>query len=329
MKSIWRWQSSKMSSNKSNNNPRKLCILGVPSCLGGNIFGCDKGPDALRKVLIPALKDKQINYRDYGNVNVPKECVITDPKEKCLPEIAKIQSNLARFIKSEKIFANNNFPVLIGGDHSLNYRFIVESASHLKKQQRKNLGLIWFDAHGDFNTPKITPSGNIHGMVLSALAGRGLNKDFNSNTKSTGKIKEQNICIFGARDLDLKEKELLKKTKVHIVTITKIQKDGIKKTFEHALNQLLKHTDSLHLSFDLDVFDPTLAPGTGTPVKDGLKKKDLKIIFKILRRWQRAGKLTIVSADIMEYNPLKDKNQKTAGLASELITSLAKIHSAK
>lgn len=317
-----------MSSNKSNNKAPKLCLLGVPSCLGGNIFGCDKGPDSIREILIPSLKKQKISYIDYGNVTVPKDCVITDPKEKCLPEITKIHSNLAKFIKSKKIFANQNFPILIGGDHSLNYRFIIDSANYQMQANKKQLGLIWFDAHGDFNTPDITPSGNIHGMVLSALAGRGLHKDFGGKTSSNGQIKERNICIFGTRDLDPKEQELLRKTAVHVVSINMIKKEGLEKSFEQALNSTAKEIDTLHLSFDLDVFDPTIAPATGTPVKNGLNEKDLALIIKVLGRWQRAGKLTIASADVMEYNPLKDKRQKTARLASEIITSLAKIHCA-
>lgn len=282
-------------------------LVGVPSCLGGNIFGCHKGPDAVRRILIPKLKEKKIVFKDFGDIPVPKSCIIADSHKKCMKEIKKIHENLKNFIVKKHIFKKNNLPVLIGGDHSLNYSFIRESAAN----HNNRLGLIWFDAHGDFNTPQITPSGNIHGMVLSAVAGRGLNREF-GNAKPV----VNDICIFGARDLDPKEKELIKEMKINLISMAEIRKKGVKESMQKAVKAVTSNSDAIHLSFDLDVFDPKIAPGTGTPVKNGLSGNDLSVIIEECRT------MHIASVDIMELNPLKDKNQKTAKLAAEILIKL-------
>lgn len=283
-------------------NKPKIILLGAPSCLGGNVYGCAEGPDAIRKILIPKLKKQKIHVRDLGDVHPPITCVITNTRAKCLKEIKQTDNLLINKIRAEKIFSSNlktALPVLLGGDHSLNYSFILEA-----KKNHKQLGLIWFDAHADFNTPAITPSGNVHGMVLAGLA---------------KKIGEHNIVIFGVRDLDPREKTRLQKSKVTVITMDEIKKKGIEKSLNKALKALSK-TKAIHLSFDLDLFDPSIAPGTGTPVKKGLSFSGLKILMNTLRRQKSPP---IVSADIMELNPLKDQYNRTARLASQIVVELA------
>jgi len=297
-----------MSSKKSNN--KKLLIVGIPSCLGGNSYGCHKGPDAIRKQLIPKLNKGNIPYKDYGNIKVQTSCIVKDDHAKCLPEIKKTHSNFNKFLLKNSLFKKGCLPTLLGGDHSFNYPFIKASA------KKNKLGLIWFDAHGDFNIPYITKSGNIHGMVLAALSGRGLNKKLRQQKPI---IKDQNICIYGARDLDPEEKKLLAKTKVTVITSQEIFRKGIKKTLNKAIKAVTQNTDRIHLSFDLDMFDPSIAPGTGTPVKNGLKTRELNQLLKLLAEKTNQ----IASIDIMELNPEKDKNQKTAELAAKIITTLA------
>jgi len=292
--------------NSAVNKP--ITILGVPSCLGGSEFGCQEGPAAIRKVLMPMLKKHGIPYRDIGDIEAPKLCVITDTHAKCLKEIRVADDLLGKKIRQEKLFGSTGkasfqalFLVLLGGDHSLNYAFILEA-----RKKHKPLGLIWFDAHADFNTPEITPSGNVHGMVLAGLA---------------KKIGEKNIVIFGVRDMDPEEKTRLHKSKVTVITMDEIKKKGIEKSLQKAFKALSK-TKAIHLSFDLDFFDPSIAPGTGTPVKKGLSASGLKILMQTLRKLKSPP---IISADIMELNPLKDKYNKTARLAAQIIIGLANL----
>lgn len=287
-----------------NLNKKKILLLGAPSCLGGSGFGCAEGPSAIRKILIPKLIKERIPFRDLGDINPPITCVMTDFHAKCLKEIKQTDNLLVKKIRSEKLFSKNikknptSLPVLLGGDHSLNYAFILEA-----RKKHKSLGIIWFDAHADFNNPEITPSGNVHGMVLAGLA---------------KKIGERNIVIFGVRDMDPQEKTRLEKSKVTVITMGEIKKEGIEKALQKAFKALSK-TKAIHLSFDLDFFDPSIAPGTGTPVKKGLSASGLKKLMQTLREQKSPP---VISADIMELNPLKDKYNKTARLAAQIIIGL-------
>lgn len=282
----------------------------MPSCMGGNRIGCEMGPRALRNALFPLLDKKRIRFRDYGNAMGPCVCSVKGSRAKCLKEITTLYEQAERFFQDNEIFVPSNFPVLLGGDHSVNYPFIREAARH------KKIGLIWFDAHGDFNTPEITPSGNIHGMVLAALAGQGLTQNF-GDTKPI--INPHNICIIGSRALDPKEEELLEKMKINVFSMKEIKERGLKVVIEDAIKAAAKGTKGIHVSFDLDVFDPSIAPDVSTPVPGGLLKKDIKTIARAFKDQD------LVSIDAMEINPPKsDEPSQTALLAAELITSLLK-----
>jgi arginase len=294
--------------------PKKILILGIPSCLGGNISGCQNGPAAIRKYLIPLLKKARAKFADAGNIEVPAFCAVHNKKEKCLPEIRTLYKNFDKTFSTHGLYQKNVLPVILGGDHSINFQFLKNLSA------KRKIGLLWFDAHGDFNTPRITPSGNIHGMVLSALAGhwphlagRGLHKIFGLKES---KIKEQNICLIGTRDLDPKEKKLLAKTRINIFTMKEIKKRGLAAVLKDATARAGKGTTGFHLSFDLDAIDPKFAPGVGTPVKGGFNLKDLKTITAFMKNQP------LTSLDVVELYTTRDKSNKTAKLAAKLIRGL-------
>lgn len=290
---------------------KNIAIVGVPSCLGGSKTGCELGPRLLRDALFPILEQKKIRFKDYGNVTEPCICNTTGSRANCLRDIIALHKKATAFFQDNNIFQPEQFPVLLGGDHSVNYSFIREAARH------KKIGLLWFDAHGDFNTPDISPSGNIHGMVLSALAGFGLNKEFGDDEPV---IDQKNICIIGTRDIDPKESELLRETGVTVYSMKEVRERGLKTVIEEAIQKAGKGTEGVHVSFDLDAFDPSVAPDVSLPVPNGFLKEDIQTIGKVFRHYK-----DLVSIDAVELNPSKgEKATKTAQLAAELIASLIK-----
>ena len=309
--------------NTAKNKLRNIKLLGIPACLGAPLAGCARGPAVIRALL--KSEPSPINFEDLGDLTTLKKC----KSKKCITEIAQIHKTAIEKIKKLSPFKKtktspNPLPVLIGGDHSMNFSLIREAANQTKKSHKSELGLIWFDAHGDFNIPETTITGNIHGMILSALAGRGIFKKL-TDSKSGNKpiIKEENICIFGVRDLDPKEEELLKSTKINVITAKYIKKVGVKRALEQATSKLPKY---LHLSFDLDVFDPRTAPGTNTPSIKGFSNKHLDQILEFFQKPKTKTKPTVItSLDIMEFNPNRDKNNKTAELAVNILKNLCQI----
>lgn len=286
--------------------PQELALVGIASSIGGNMAGCEQGPKALRASLIPKLQNKGIPFNDFGNTTEPRTYKQEHTNANSLDDLKKLYNQSAEFLQENKIFTPENFPVLLGGDHSCNYPFIRESAHHNKK-----IGIIWFDAHGDFNTPDITPSGNIHGMVLSALAGTGLNGEFGNKQPI---IDPTNICIVGTRDIDPKEEELLKAMNVRYFSMTEIQKRGLQAVVNDAISIASKGTQGMHLSFDMDVFDPQDAPDISVPAKNGLHKEDVQTIATCFRHNKP------VSIDVVEVNPFHgfEKN-KTADIGANIV----------
>lgn len=197
-------------------------------------------------------------------------------------------------------------PIILGGDHSIAMGSVSASLSHYK-----NIGIIWVDAHADFNDEDITPSGNIHGMPLSAVCGCGPESlvefsEIRANPKNT--------VIIGARSIDPLEKIKLKKKGVTVFSISDVHSIGIKKVIRQAIGIASDSTCGIHLSFDMDALDPTQAPGVGTPVYNGLTQREA---FIICEEMHQSNKL--VAIDVVETNPLLDKRNMTGILASELI----------
>ena len=283
--------------------------------LGAGRRGVDMGPSAIR---IAGVGDRlrELGYKviDEGDLTIKtqEEQRIKDPHAKYLPEITRAVKVLAR--KVEQIVHHNHFPLVLGGDHSIAIGTISGIAAHTKKK-RKKLGVLWIDAHGDFNTPESSPSGNIHGMPLAVCVGLGP-RPLRSVAGSFRKVEPENVVIIGLRTLDAGERENIKKFGVKIFTMEEIDKYGIHRVMRRAFEQIAEKVDYLHVSFDLDSVDPVYAPGVGTPVKGGLDYREAHLIMEMLAESKR-----MTSLEIVEVNPIVDNRNQSAEFAVELVQS--------
>lgn len=290
-------------------------IIGVPMDLGQGRRGVDMGPSAIR---IAGIGDrlKELGYKviDEGNlaIKTQEEQRVKDPHAKYLPEITRAVSILAR--KVEGIIRGGNFPLVLGGDHSIAIGTISGIAAHARKKKKK-IGVFWVDAHGDFNTPESSPSGNIHGMPLAVCVGLGP-RALRNIGGAFPKVDPQNIAIIGLRNLDQGEKNNLRKRGVNIFTMEEIDKYGIHRIMKKAFQEVAKNADYLHVSFDLDSVDPVYAPGVGTPVKGGLDYREAHLIMEMLAE---SGKMS--SLELVEVNPILDNRNQSAEFAVELVQS--------
>jgi arginase len=279
--------------------------------LGADRRGVDIGTSAIRYAdLNHKLRSLGHHVRDMGNLPVPQpeSQPLGNPKLKYLEPIVRVCEELAGTVTS--ILQEGDFPLVLGGDHSI----ALGSVSGVAKVH-KNIGVIWIDAHADFNTDETTPSGNIHGMILASLAGLG-----NSSLTNVGgwspKVHTESIVIVGARDLDAGEKELLRTHSVHIFTMSDIDQLGISEVMQKALTIAGQNNDGIHLSLDMDGLDPREAPGVGTPVRGGLSYREAHLAMELIAD---SGKL--LSMDVVEVNPILDRENATALLAVELVLS--------
>jgi len=290
-------------------------VLGVPMDLGSGRRGVDMGPSAIR---IAGLSDrlKELGNRviDEGDIDIKniEELRVGDMKARYLKEIARASRIIAG--KVEKITAHGHFPLVLGGDHSIAIGTVSGIAAHCRRK-RKKLGLLWIDAHGDINTPATSPSGNIHGMPLAAVLGLGP-KELTHVGGSFKKVDAANVALVGIRSLDDGEKKHLKQTGAHVFTMPDIDRQGIHRVMKKALARVTDGTDYLHVSFDLDAVDPTVAPGVGTPVKGGLDYREAHLIMELL---SDSGRMT--SLEIVEVNPILDENNTSAEFVVELVQS--------
>jgi len=287
-------------------------LIGVPVKYGADREGVQCGPEKLRqKGIIDVVKKYKENVYDLGNLYIPK--VSEDNKYahhkkiKYLKEITEMNNNLAHLVYSS--LKAGSFPFIFGGDHSLGLGSISGASKYFN-----NLAVIWVDAHGDINTDDTTPSGNCHGMPLAAALGYGdpslVNVYFNGP-----KVKTENAFIIGARDLDQGEIELAEKTKLNLYTMEKIRKQGLDSVINEIINKINNsNIDAIHLSFDIDVLDKKLVPGTGTPVDGGFSLEEGKLMFKSFIETK-----LVKSMDFVELNPVLDVNDSTADLCIELI----------
>ncbi len=290
-------------------------IIGVPMDLGSGRRGVDMGPSAIRIAgIAERLRALGHAVTDAGDIvtKTPEQQKVKDEKLRYLPEIARAATILAA--KVEKIFDAEDFPLVLGGDHSIAMGTIAGIASVCRKKKKK-LGLLWIDAHGDMNTPETSPSGNIHGMPLAVCAGLGP-IELTSIGGDFLKVDAKNIFLIGVRELDPGEKGNIKKSGINIVTMEDIDKYGIHRIMARALKRLADNTDYLHVSLDLDAVDPSIAPGVGTPVKGGLDYREAHLIMETLAE---SGRLT--SLEVVEVNPILDHRNQSAEFAVELIQS--------
>ncbi|MBK9923984.1 MAG: arginase [Anaerolineales bacterium] len=289
----------------------QIDIIGVPVDLGAGRRGVDMGPSAIRYAdLHHKLEAMGYVLDDKGNIEVPiqETCSITDPKLKYIDCIIPMGRRVAGAVATT--VQGGRFPLVLGGDHSLSVGSIRGAAKH------KKLGVIWVDAHADFNTPATTPSGNIHGMPLAALCGLGDPRLVTLWDETPPVIDPGRVAIIGARDLDPGEKQNLRNAGVLVQSMEQIDRMGMVTVMEQAIERVSKDVDGIYLSFDMDALDPRHAPGVGTPVPGGLTSREAHLACEIVAE---TGKL--LGMDMVEVNPIIDVQNATAILAVDFICS--------
>ena len=291
-------------------------IIGFPMDLGADRRGVDMGPSALR---IAGLKEKleRLGYKiiDSGDIyiQIKEKQKIANPKLKYLNEIVRTAKMLAT--KVERVLEKGQFPLCIGGDHSMAVGSIAGISSYCKKNNLK-LGVIWIDAHADMNTEESTPSGNIHGMPLSASLGIG-NERLVHLVGFAPKVLPENCALIGVRSIDGPEKENIKKLNPAVYTMADIDKLGIHRVISRVLKQFKEKVDHIHVSFDLDSVDPSVAPGVGTPVPGGLSYRETHLLMESI-----ADCGCISSLEVTEVNPILDNQNKSADFATDVVASI-------
>lgn len=294
---------------------RTVHIIGVPLDLGGNRRGTDMGPSAFRIAgLGEQLVKLGLHVVDKGDVPspIPERKGFGDPHKRYVKDIARVCQRL--FQASLSSFAEGAMPIVLGGDHSLGAGSVAAAAVHVRKAG-KPLGLIWVDAHGDMNNPLSSESGNVHGMPLAALLGSEPAElaHFAGNGPA---VSPKHTVLVGIRNLDETEKKIVRASNVNVFTMKEIDRLGIAEVMARAITIATKGTGGFHVSYDLDVCDPTVAPGVGTPVKGGLSYREAHVVMESVAE---SGLLT--SFDLVEVNPTLDLRNTTAELGIELALS--------
>ncbi|PJK02230.1 arginase [Lysobacteraceae bacterium NML75-0749] len=291
-----------------------VSIFGVPTDVGAAHRGASMGPEALRVArLAEAIARRGVEVRDLGDVRGPRnpEAAPVDGYRH-LQEV--IAWNQAVFEMSSQALAEGTMPIMLGGDHCLAIGSIAAVAAHARKAGKK-LRVLWLDAHADFNTSDVTPSGNIHGMPVACLCGLG--PDVLVNLGAPGPaIRPEEVRQIGIRSVDREEKRLVKEYALDIYDMRYIDEIGMRRVMEEALEGVDENTH-LHVSFDVDMLDPTIAPGTGTRVPGGVNYREAQLMMEMIADTGR-----MASLDLVEVNPALDRRNATARLAVELVESL-------
>lgn len=295
---------------------RSIRVIGVPMDLGADRRGVDMGPSAIRYAgLSDALHDLDYTYTDEGDIDVvhpevgdPDSIEPSTGRAKYLADIQELCHELENSVTDT--LADGAFPLVLGGDHSIAIGSVRGSA----RDADGGVGLVWFDAHGDFNTPATTPSGNVHGMPLAALLGQGA---FADADWASAAIDPENVALVGTRSLDSDEREALRESDVTVFTMSDIDESGATAVTEEALSIAGDGTDGIHVSLDLDWLDPQEAPGVGTPVRGGVTYREAHAAMEVVGN----ADADLRSLELVEVNPILDQHNQTAELAVELIAS--------
>ncbi len=295
--------------------PLKIRIIGVPMDLGQSRRGVDMGPSALRVGgLLHRIKQLGHQVEDIGNIPVkqPEEQPYGEKRAKYLQEIAETCRELAAI--TERTIAEGIVPLVLGGDHSIAVGSVAGAAAHFHKQG-KRIGCLWLDAHGDMNTPESSPSGNVHGMPLASIIGYGAPELVElAGVKPI--VAPRNVALVGIRDLDARERRIVKESGVHVFTMRDIDERGMREVMAEALRFVTDETDGVAVSLDLDFVDPEDAPGVGTPVRGGVTYREAHLAMEMI-----ADSEAVVSMEVVEINPVIDEHNKTATLGVELVLS--------
>jgi arginase len=295
--------------------PRPVHIIGVSLDLGGNRRGVDMGPSAFRIAgLGERLAALGIPVVDAGDLvaPIPETKAYGDPTKKYIREIARVCERLYK--ASLTVLEKGGVPLVLGGDHSLAAGSVAATADFLRRQGQP-LGLIWVDAHGDMNTPATSSSGNVHGMPLAALLGPEPSELARIGGFSP-KVTADRTVLIGIRNLDEREKERIRESGVSVFTMKDIDRNGIAATVEQAIAIAGRGAGGVHVSFDLDVCDPGIAPGVGTPVKGGFNYREAHMVMEMV-----ADSGLLRALDLVEVNPILDDRNMTAILGAELASS--------
>jgi arginase len=294
---------------------RPVHIIGVPLDLGAGRRGVDMGPSAVRIAgLNQKLTELGRRVADRGDLTVPipETRRLGDDQKKYVREIARVCQKL--FHMASAALADGAIPIVIGGDHSLAAGSVAASAGFAREKEQ-SVGLLWIDAHGDMNTPATTLSGNVHGMPLAALLGPEPS-ELSAIGGWSPKVDAAHTALIGVRNLDAREKELVRNSGVQVFTMKDIDRRGIAAVAEEAIARVSQNALGLHVSFDMDVCDPTIAPGVGTSVKGGLDYREAHTLMEIV---DDSGLL--LALDVVEINPILDTQNATAILGTELALS--------
>ena len=297
---------------------KSIVIIGFPIDLGADRRGVDMGPSALRYAQLEE-KLERLGYkvRDFGDLYIEgaETQQVRNLKLKYLSEILRSSNILAK--KVESLLNRKFFPLILGGDHSAAIGSVAGIASYCRKQ-KKNLGMIWIDAHTDMNTPETTPSGNIHGMPLAVSLGLGEKRLVRIGGFSP-KLKPENVAMVGIRDVDPAEAKTVKVYRekgMQVYTMSEVDKLGIPEIMARILEDFKGRINHIHMSFDLDGVDPEYASGVGTPVEGGLTYRESQLVMEMV-----ADSGCMSSLEMVEVNPILDHKNETAMLAVDFIES--------
>ncbi|MBV0923148.1 arginase [Halomicroarcula limicola] len=295
---------------------RTVRVLGVPMDLGADRRGVDMGPSAIRYGgLAEQLDGLGVDCTDGGDLAVPRP-EARDPdadhprggRAKFHRETREVCEDVRTAVSGT--IDDGEFPLVLGGDHSIAIGTVAGAA-----EPDESLGVVWFDAHGDFNTPQTTPSGNIHGMSLAAILGKESFAD--ESWAHTPAVSEENVVLVGLRNLDEGERRLIRESDVTAYSMSDVDARSVPEVVEEALGIAADGTDAIHVSLDMDWLDPTEAPGVGTPVRGGVSYREAHVAMEYVA--ERHDKLR--SMELVEVNPILDDHNQTAELACELAAS--------
>jgi arginase len=292
-----------------------ISIIGVPMDLGADRRGVDMGPSALRYAnLNERLTELGYDVQDLGDlpVIIPEVRHYGDPHAKYLKEIADACTHLAQMVL--EIYQQGRTPLILGGDHSIAIGTVSGMAEALRRENKK-LGLIWFDAHADMNTPETSPSGNIHGMPMAAILGFGP-KALTHIFDFAPKVEPQHVAMIGIREVDAEERKFVKKSGVRVFTMKEIDKRGLGTVLDEALSVVTSGTHGFAATLDADFLDPYESPGVATPVRGGADYREAHLAMEMISDTKK-----MVSFEITEINPILDVHNKTAHFGMELILS--------
>jgi len=294
---------------------RTVRIIGVPLDLGASRRGTDVGPSALRIAgLGSALR--RLGFDVALEEDIPAPAMETrrseDKHARYKPQILDVCTRLARRVK--EVMDAGDFPLVLGGDHSIAMGTVAGTAAHYHEKEQ-SIGLIWFDAHGDMNVPESSPSGNIHGMPLAHLLGKG-DLDLKNILGFSPKVKPENVALIGIRAIDAGERKIIRDSGIHAFTMREIDEHGMAAVARRALEVVNDGTAGFHVSFDVDGCDPTVIPGSGTLVPGGVSFREAHLLMEYV-----ADNGRLLSLELVELNPFLDERNISAKRALELILS--------